>query len=63
MPGYDSSPVPSLHFNCTGKLTILPEIPHSGAPNNTTPSPVNHFSLQNRHPRGQHLDRISHKYA
>lgn len=41
MPGYDSGPAPSLHLNCTGKLTILPEIPHSSALNNTTQSPLN----------------------
>lgn len=42
MPGYDSSPAPSLHLNCTGTLTILPEIPHSSGLNNTTQSPLNH---------------------
>lgn len=43
--GYDPSPAPALHFNCTEKLTILPKVPHSSALDDTTPfnsSPLNH---------------------
>lgn len=51
---------PVLHLNPTGKLTILPEIPHSGALNNTTPTAFNHCSLFTaEHTRAQHVDRIS----
>lgn len=41
MLGHHSHPAPSLHLNSSGKLTILPEIPHSHALDNATPRPLN----------------------
>ena len=61
VPGYDFSPAPSLHLNSSGKLTILPDIPHRSVPDNTT-EPIKSLHCLSFHcttdTNAQHLDQI-----